>query len=113
MPTHFNSVTQNNFNMKTNRNLAAQLLRNTKALYKRLVLSIRHNDADEIIKASVLLIENAGWLLCVISTLALIVVGFFKPHCFITAFVSYILSGIIRANIEDNKKAFPLYEMDK
>lgn len=98
--------------MKTNRNIAAQLLRNTKALNKRLALAIRHRSVDEILKATILYIENAGWLFCILSTLTLIVAGFFKPHCFLMAFFYFIISGVIRANIEENKKSF-FYEVEK
>jgi len=92
--------------MRTNRNIAAQLLRNTKALNKRLALAIRHRSVDEILKATILYIENAGWLFCILSALSLVVAGFFKPHCFIMAFFYFIISGFIRAEIEDNKKSF-------
>lgn len=92
--------------MKTNRNFAAQLLRNAKALNRRAHRAFVHKDGNAICKALILYIENIGWLLCILIALFCIGAGFVKPHCFITAIFYFIISGVIRANIEDNRKSF-------
>lgn len=92
--------------MKKNRNFAAQLLRNAKALNRRVSRAFAHRNGNEICKALVLYIENIGWLLCILIALFCIGAGFVKPHCFFTAIFYFILSGLIRANIEDNRKSF-------
>lgn len=99
--------------MKTRRNPAERLLRNTKALLRRLARSIRHRDADGIVRASLLLAENAGWAFCLACALALAVAGLFKPHCFAMALLYLFLAGIVRADIEENRKGLPYYEVDK
>lgn len=91
--------------MKTERNFAVQLLRNGKAVFKRIRIAIRHRDEGEILDSFVNLFEEGAWLFCEIAFLSCLVAGFFKPHCFITAAFYYILILIIRSNIRDRKSS--------
>lgn len=86
---------------KTSRNKVERVLRNTRALIGRLALAVRHRDEAEVLKATIMLVENSAWMLCVLSVAACLVAGFFKPHCFVMAGVCLVVAGIIRANIED------------
>ncbi len=90
--------------MKKERNIAVTLFRNGKSIFKRLVLAIHHRNEGEILYAIINIIEESVWLTCVLIFFACLVIGFWKPHCFITAVFYLIVTGLIRTNIEDRKK---------
>lgn len=82
-----------------------KFIRGFKALNKRVSRAINHRDGDEIASALFLYGQNALWLYCTISTIALLGVGFFKPHCFALAGLYLIVSGLLRSSIKDTINA--------
>ena len=82
---------------------ARRYARNIAAAHLNLYRAFGRRDIDRVLSIIVRMSLENVWLLCIIAVLVSLVAGFFKPHCFVTAFLLFICSGIIRGIIEGER----------
>lgn len=78
-----------------------RICRDTRALWLRIRMGIRHKDAEETAFAIFRMTNEGIWLFCWVLAIALIPCGLFRPSCFIGSFAAVVIAAIFRTiNIE-------------
>lgn len=79
-----------------------RLYRNTRALWLRILLGIRHKNADETLRAIVRMINEGIWAFCWFVAFGLVPMWLFYPHCIIMSGCFVVLAAIWRTiNIDE------------
>lgn len=76
-------------------------LRDYASFFVRLHLAIRHRDEHRIVCSLAAILTGLINVILCLGLVACIIAGFFKPHCFITAFFYAILVWLWRTSMSD------------
>lgn len=77
--------------------MCIRISRNTRALWLRILLGIRHRDEEETLRAIVRMTNEGIWFLCWLLAFLLIPVWVFKPACILGSFAFVVLAMIFRS----------------
>lgn len=84
--------------------MCIRICRNTRALWLRIRMGIRHRDTEETAYAIFRMANEGFWLLCWVLCFALLPIGLFKPACFVGSFAFVVLASIFRTiNVESKR----------
>ncbi len=84
------------------KSIIRRLCRNTRALWLRVVLGIRHGDTEETLRAIVRMTNEGIWLLCWVAFVFSFLCGFFKPMWFLGSLGFVVLAALWRSiNIDE------------
>lgn len=82
--------------------MCIRICRNTRALWLRILLGIRHKDEEETLRAIVRMVNEGIWLLCWLTAFMLVPVWVFKPACILGSFAAVLLAMIFRTiNVDE------------
>ncbi|MBR4228023.1 MAG: hypothetical protein IKR72_02865 [Bacteroidales bacterium] len=82
--------------------MCIRICRNTRALWLRILLGIRHKDEEETLRAIVRMTNEGIWLLCWLLAFGLVPFWVFQPSCFLGSIGAVILAMIFRTiNIDE------------
>lgn len=81
--------------------LCIRLCRNTRALWLRIMMAIRHKDADATIQAIAILATESLWVLCWLIVVLCFFAGFFKAQGFALSLAFVFVAAILRTICND------------
>lgn len=86
------------------RNIFNRIWRNSLALIKRFILSLRHGNRNEIAIAGLSVIDGFVWLLSAVLAIICLAAGLVsKPHCLVLSVMFLFLCALANTSLKESK----------